>query len=79
MSKRVTLRLEEAVYNRFKQLAKDDNRPLSNYIETAALRFVEENEYVDEFEMSEINSNADLKSSLKAGFKDAYAQRGGFV
>ena len=79
MSKTVTLRLEEAVYNRFKQLAKDDNRPLSNYIETAALRFVEENEYVDEFEMSEINSNADLKSSLKAGFKDASAKRGGFV
>jgi len=29
--------------------------------------------------MSEINSNAELKGSLKAGFKDAYAQRGGFV
>ncbi|NQV74072.1 CopG family transcriptional regulator [bacterium] len=79
MSKTVTLRLDEAVYNRFKLLAKDDNRPLSNYIETAALRFVEENEYVDEFEMSEINSNADLNKSLKKGLNDATSQRGKFV
>ena len=79
MSKTVTLRLDEAVYDRFKALAKDDNRPLSNYIETAALRFVEDNEYVDEFEMSEIQSNADLNKSLKKGLKDASSQRGRFV
>ena len=46
MSKTVTLRLDDKVYERFKNLAADDNRPLSNYIETAALRFIEENEYV---------------------------------
>ena len=79
MSKTVTLRLDESVYNRFKVLAKEDNRPLSNYIETAALRFVEENEYVGEFEMSEIHSNTDLNESLKQGLKDASTERGRFV
>ena len=79
MSKTVTLRLDDEVYNRFKNLAKDDNRPLSNYIETAALRFVEEHEYVDEFEMNEISANSELNKSLKQGLRDAKAQRGNLV
>ena len=79
MSKTVTLRLDEAMYKRFKALAEDDNRPLSNYIETAAMRFVEANEYVDEFEMNEINANVELNRSLDRGFEDAEAQRGRFV
>ncbi len=79
MSKTVTLRLNDEVYNRFKHLAKDDNRPLSNFIETAALRFIEEHEYADEFEMHEITANAGLNKSLKQGLRDAKAQRGKFV
>lgn len=79
MSKTVTLRLDEKVYKRFRSLAKKDNRPLSNFIETAALRFINENEYVDEFEMSEINDNSDLNKSIKAGIDDAKSKRGCFV
>jgi len=79
MSKTVTLRLDEKVYRKFRGLAKHDNRPLSNFIETAALRFIEEHEYVDEFEMAEIKENASLNRSLKAGLRDAKAKRGRFV
>jgi len=79
MSKTVTLRLDEKVYKRFRSLAKNDNRPLSNFIETAALRFINENEYVDEFEMSEINGNSDLNKSIKAGIDDAKSKTGCFV
>ena len=79
MSKTVTLRMDEKVYNRFRGLAQHDNRPLSNFIETAALRFVEEHECVDEFEMAEIGDNASLNHSLKAGLRDAKAKRGRFV
>ena len=79
MSKTVTLRLDEKVYRRFRGLAQHDNRPLSNFIETAALRFVEEHEFVDEFEMAEITDNASLNRSLKAGLRDAKAKRGRFV
>jgi predicted transcriptional regulator len=61
MSKTVTLRLEDKVYRRFRGMATHDNRPLSNFIETAALRFVEEHEYVDEFEIEEIKGNASLQ------------------
>jgi hypothetical protein len=67
------------VYQRFKDLAKNDNRPLSNFIETAALRFVEEHEYVDDFEMTEIRNNVNLNRSLKSGLRDAKAKRGRFA
>ncbi len=79
MSKTVTLRMDEKVYNRFRGLAQHDNRPLSNFIETAALRFVEEHEYVGEFEMAEIRDNSALNRSLKSGLRDAKARRGRFV
>jgi predicted transcriptional regulator len=79
MSQTVTLRLDDAVYKKFKGLAVHDNRPLSNFIQTAALRFVEEHELVDEFEMAEIKENVSLNRSLKAGLRDAKAKRGRFV
>jgi predicted transcriptional regulator len=79
MSKTVTLRLEDKVYRRFRGMATQDNRPLSNFIETAALRFVEEHEYVDEFEIEEIKGNASLNRSIKSGLRDAKAGRGHFA
>ena len=79
MSKTVTLRLQEKVYEKFKQLAEADNRPLSNFIETAALRFIEEQQYADEFEMAEIKGNIDLNRSLDRGLRDAKARRGKFA
>ena len=79
MSKTVTLRLDEEVYNRFRGMAENDNRPLSNFIETAALRFIEDHEYADEFEMDEIRSNSTLNSSLEQGLRDAKTKRGRFA
>ena len=35
MSKTVTLRLDEEVYQRFRSMAERDNRPLSNFIENS--------------------------------------------
>ena len=79
MSKTVTLRLPDQVYERFRILAQRENRSLSNFIETAASRYVEADQFVDEFEMSEIETNTELKQSLKRGVKDAQAGRGRFV
>lgn len=79
MSKTVTLRLDDRVYRRFRRLAQQDNRPLSNFITTAALRSIEREQYVDDFEMDEIRSNRGLNESLKRGHRDAEAGRGQFV
>lgn len=79
MSRVVTLRLPDETYERFRTLAERENRPLSNFIETAALKYVETDQYVDEFEMAEIRGNAALNRSLRRGIKDAKAGRGRFV
>lgn len=79
MSKTVTLRLDESVYGKLRNWAERDNRALSNFIETATLRFIEEQEVVDEFEMAEIEGNKALNASLKKGLKDAKAGKGRFV
>ena len=79
MSKTLTLRLDEPVYHLFKTVAERENRPMSNFIETAVMRFVQEYETVDEFEMSEIRGNAELNRSLKRGHLDAKNRRGTFV
>ena len=79
MSKTVTLRLDDAVYQKIKTFAEQDNRPISNYIETAALRYIDEIEYADEFEMENIMQNEKLLKSLQQGHLDAENKRGRFV
>jgi predicted transcriptional regulator len=79
MSKTVTLRLDDELYQKFSGLAKSDNRPISNFIETAVLRFIEEQELADEFEMKDIRENVSLNRSMKRGVQDAKERRGRFV
>ena len=79
MSKTLTLRLNEPVYQLFKTVAERENRPISNFIETAAMRFVQEYQAVNEFEMAEIRGNIELNRSLKRGHLDAKNRRGAFV
>lgn len=80
MHKVVTLRLDSEIYNLFSHLAKDDNRTLSNYIETAARKYVEQNvEYVDEFEMAEIKNNKKLNESLQRALKQVKNKQGRFI
>ena len=67
MTKSITLRLQENKYQRFKQLAEYDNRSISNFIENAALRFIEEEEYLDDFENDEILSNKELMGTIQQG------------
>ncbi|NOZ75838.1 MAG: CopG family transcriptional regulator [FCB group bacterium] len=79
MSKTVTLRLKEDTYLKFQKLAKLDNRPLSNFIETAVLRYINESEYIDSFEGREIEQNDELNASIKRGLEDANSESGRFV
>jgi len=70
MSKVVTIRLGEDEYKRIRAAAQADNRPISNFMETATLRFLEESEFVDEREMAAIRRDKELMKSLKAGSAD---------
>jgi len=79
MSKTITLRLNDSLYQTFRALADRDNRPLSNFIETAALRYIEGNEMVDDFEMNEIHNNNQLNESLKRALKNVKDRKGRIV
>ena len=79
MSKTVTLRIENTLYKKLKEHAESENRTLSNFIETAALKYIEQIELVDEYEMKEIISNADLLERLKIGSSDVINKKGKFV
>ena len=70
MSKVVTIRLGEEEYSRIKAAAQADNRPISNFIETATIRFLEQTEFVDEGEMAEIRADKKLIRSLRAATED---------
>ena len=79
MAKTVTIRLDEGIYGIFRKFAEEENRTLSNFIETAALRYIQETEYVDEYEMEEIRRNRSLNRSIRRGLADVKHQRGRFA
>ncbi len=79
MSKTVTLRLEEEIYEEFREAARAQHRPLSNLIETAALLKIRESQFVDDAEMAEILANERLVESLRAGSRDAHRRKGRLV
>lgn len=79
MSKTITLRLKDEIYNIFLETAKAENRSISNLIETAALNKIREQQFVDDLEMAEILSNQDLLRRIKEGSNEAKSLKGRFV
>ncbi len=67
------------VYRIFLEIAKAENRSLSNFIETAALQNIREQQFVDDVELAEILSNTDLIKRLKEGSAEAQQLKGRFV
>ena len=79
MSKTVTLRLGEDVYEELREAAVAERRPLANLIETAALARIREGQFVDDTETAEILNNETLVRRLKAGSQQARQRKGHFV
>ena len=79
MTKTVSLRIDEELYNSLRTHAEAENRSISNFIETATIRYIEEVEYVDDFEMESIVSNDDLVGRIRKGTIDAKKERGRFA
>jgi len=67
MSKTITVRMDEAVYDLFKKAADGQKRTISNFIEFAAMNYLVADSYVDDYEMQEILKFA---SDLKSGLSD---------
>ncbi|NQU62760.1 MAG: CopG family transcriptional regulator [SAR324 cluster bacterium] len=70
MSKTVTLRIDDHVYQMIKMAADGQRRNLSNFIEFATLQYLTSESYVDDSEMKDILNDAGLVAKLKNGLKD---------
>jgi len=79
MSKTITLRVDDELYEKFKEHAKIENRSISNFIETATISYIKETDLVSDFEMLEILGNESLVKQIKKGSADAKQRRGRFA
>jgi len=79
MPKTVTLRMDDKIYGMVKKRANSDHRPISNFIEHALRRYMEESDFTDDSETLEILGNPKLVARLRQGSRDAESKKGRFV
>ena len=72
MSKTITVRLDENVYEIFKKAAEGQKRTISNYIEYATLNYTVNETVVDDAEMSEILA---FEDQINKGLSDISSGR----
>jgi len=72
MSKTITVRLDDTVYEMFKKAAEGQKRTISNYVEYATLNYTVNETTVDDAEMTEIMAYSD---ELQKGLSDIRAGR----
>ena len=79
MTNTVTLNFEPALLEKLKHLADQENRTMANFIELATVKYMEQIEFADFFEMEDIVNDAGLMKRLKKGSEDARNRKGQFV
>ena len=72
MSKTITVRIDDNVYEMFKKAADGQKRTISNYVEYATLNYTVNEAIVDDAEMTEIMAFSD---ELQKGLSDISAGR----
>ena len=70
MSKTVTVRLDEDIYQTIKSAAQAEKRTISNLIEFATVSYLESSSFVSDEEMQEILENKNLIRNLQDSLKD---------
>lgn len=79
MAKVVTVRLSDEDYRKIVRGAKQERRPLSNFMTLMVIKGIEEGGYVDAVEMTQIRSDQRLMAKLRAGHHDAVHRKGRLV
>ncbi|MCX5826170.1 MAG: CopG family transcriptional regulator [Deltaproteobacteria bacterium] len=78
MPRSLTLRLSDDVYQKFSQMAREENRSMANLVETLAMQKLSEEIFTDTFETEEILANSALMNKLKRGHMQAELRKGVF-
>jgi len=71
MSKTITVRIDDEIYDLFKKAADGERRTISNFVEFATIQYVSTEVHASDEEMNEILSDKQLVKSLKSGLKEA--------
>jgi len=79
MNKTLTLRISEEHYHRLQAYARAENRKLSNALETLAMKQLDEELFVEPYEMQGILGDSELIQRLKTGHGQAKKRKGRFV
>jgi predicted transcriptional regulator len=70
MTKTITVRIDDATYNKIKSAADSERRTISNFMEYAALSYVENSCFVADEEMNDVQGDMNLISNLKQSLED---------
>jgi len=70
MSKTITMRIDDDIYQIFKKAAHGARRTISNFLEFAAISYLSQDTYISDSEMKEIIKDKDLLRDLKHGEKE---------
>lgn len=70
MAKTITVRIDDSTYNKIKSAADAERRTISNFIENAALSYVENSCFVADEEMKDILEDKELINNLKQSLED---------
>lgn len=79
MPKTVTIRLDDETYDKIKRFADAERRPVSGFLENAALTYIEEVAFADELEMADILSHRELMARLQKGSEEARLKKGRLI
>lgn len=70
MSKTITVRVDDTTYHKIKSAADSERRTISNFIEFAALAYVESSSFVADEEMRDILEDKELIANLQQSIQD---------
>lgn len=70
MSKTITMRIDDDVYQMFKKAAHGARRTISNFLEFATISYLSHETYISDSEMKEIMKDKELLRDLKQGEKE---------
>jgi uncharacterized protein (DUF1778 family) len=70
MGKTITIRIDDATYQKIKSAAESEKRTISNFMEYATVAYLENSSFVSDEEMGKLTEDQDLMSRLQQSLQD---------
>jgi len=70
VGKTITIRIDDATYQKIKSAAEAEKRTISNFMEYATVAYLENSSFVSDEEMGRIAEDQDLMSRLQQSLQD---------